>query len=63
MRLLQQENEWLRGVVAAQGKVIERQELVILEFQSEVAEYERNLVLWKERYERAEGHIRKLGKP
>ena len=60
-RLLKQENEWLRGVVGAQGQVIERQELVILEFKSEVAEQERNLVLWKERYEKAERHIRKLG--
>lgn len=61
VRLLQQKNEWLQGVVSAQAQVIERQELVIREFQSEVAEYERNLVLWKDRYEKAEGHIRKFG--
>ena len=61
VHLLNQENEWLRGVVQKQAKVIRKQELVIAEFKSEIVQYERNLVLWKERYEKAERHIGRFG--
>lgn len=61
VHLLKQENEHLRGVVRKQRVVIERQALVISEFKSEVAEYERNLVLWKDRYKKAEKHINRFG--
>ena len=56
-----EENEKLREVVVAQRVVIERQELVIRAFRSEKAEYDRNLILWKERYEKASKHIGRLG--
>ena len=61
VHLLNQENEWLRGLVQKQDKVIRKQELVIAEFKSEIAQYERNLILWKERYEKAEKHIGRFG--
>ena len=54
------ENTELKRVVEAQAVVIQRQGLVISEYQSEVAQYERNLILWKDRYRKAEKHINRM---
>ena len=61
VHLLKEENGQLRDLVHKQSEVIRRQELVIREFKSEVVEYERNLILWKERYRKAEKHISRFG--